>query len=248
MVMEHSDLLGSDNMSSYISNIRRDGFAVIENVVDAETIAQLLAELRNMKAGGAFSQRAGKAFGIRNLLNVMPPVRALGNSTPVRALVEPVLGREARVVRCIYFDKHRDANWKVAWHQDLTIAVSRQIETEGYGSWSVKANIPHVQPPLAVLEDMLALRIHLDDTDEFNGALRVIPGSHEHGRLSAQDIQSWKVRHTATTCPVKKGGVMIMRPLLLHASSAASHPRHRRVLHFEYSSASLPRGIEWYET
>ena len=94
---------------------------------------------------------------------------------------------------------------------------------------------------------MLTLRIHLDDPDESNGALQVLPGSHEGGRLNSEAIQAWKEKHEPVICPVAKGGVMLMRPLLLHASSAAKHPTNRRVLHFEYSSSDLPSGLSWYD-
>jgi ectoine hydroxylase-related dioxygenase (phytanoyl-CoA dioxygenase family) len=130
----------------------------------------------------------------------------------------------------------------------LTIAVRQQFDVEGFGPWSTKAGIPHVQPPVSVLENMLALRVHLDDTDESNGALQVVPGTHNEGRLSTQDIQERKGRDTVITSSVPKSGVMVMRTLLLHASSAASEPKHRRVLHFEYSSLDLPGGLEWFDT
>lgn len=158
-----------------------------------------------------------------------------------------MLGRKARVVRGIYFDKHRDANWKVAWHQDVTIAVREKTEVEGFGPWSIKAGITHVQPPVWVLERMLALRLHLDYADLTNGALHVLSGSHKYGRLSARDIQTMKEKCRVVTCPVPAGGVMLMRPLLLHASSAATHPRRRRVLHLEYSASELPGGLAWYD-
>ncbi|PYS52385.1 MAG: phytanoyl-CoA dioxygenase [Acidobacteria bacterium] len=247
MVIEHLDIPGLDKACDYISNIERDGFALFEKVLDDGTVNQLLTVLRNLNSDVAFNQRAGKAFGIRNLLNVLPLTRMLANSAPLRALVEPVFGCEARVVRGIYFDKHRDANRKVAWHQDLTIAVRERVELEGYGVWSVKAGIQHVQPPIAVLEKMVTLRLHLDDTNESNGALRVIPGSHKHGRLDVEEIQSWKEHQWTVPCPVNRGGAMLMRPLLLHSSSAATNSKHRRVLHFEYSSANLPCGMNWYD-
>lgn len=231
-----------------IGKLKRDGYAIVPDCVDCKTIDVIRAELESARPGSLVRQRSGRAYGIRNLLDVIPSARELANSAPLRSLVEAVLGHRARVVRGIYFDKHRDANWKVAWHQDLTIAVRRKIEADGYSSWSVKAGIPHVQPPVAILENMLALRLHLDDTDEANGALRVIPGSHRYGRLDAQAIPHLKEHHGIVTCPVNKGGAMLMRPLLLHASSAATLPRHRRVLHFEYSSASLPEGMDWYES
>jgi ectoine hydroxylase-related dioxygenase (phytanoyl-CoA dioxygenase family) len=231
-----------------VIKLERDGYVIIADCIESEAIDALRAELEGTHADGVVKQRSGRAYGIRNLLNVMPSAREMANSAPLRSLVEAALGREARVVRGIYFDKHRDANWKVAWHQDLTIAVRRKVEAAGYGPWSLKAGIAHVQPPVDILENMLALRLHLDDTCEANGALRVIPGSHKHGRLDVRDIQHLKNEHGVTTCPVKKGGVMLMRPLLLHASSSATLPRRRRVLHFEYASASLPEGMDWYES
>jgi len=94
---------------------------------------------------------------------------------------------------------------------------------------------------------MVALRLHLDKTDESNGALRVLLGSHKHGRLNAQDVQALKENGRVVTCAVPKGGVMLMKPLLLHASSAAHEPKHRRVLHFEYASCELAGGLEWFD-
>jgi ectoine hydroxylase-related dioxygenase (phytanoyl-CoA dioxygenase family) len=180
-------------------------------------------------------------------LNVVPSTRELANSFVCRELVEPVLGSAARVVRGVYFDKHREANWKVAWHQDLTIAVRERVEVEGYGPWSIKAGIHHVQPPVEVLENMLTLRLHLDDADETNGALRVLPGTHKHGRFDAAQIEYWKKRQRTVTCAVRTGGAVVMRPLLLHSSTTATMPAHRRVLHFEYSGVELPAGLRWFE-
>ncbi|HEU4509198.1 MAG TPA: phytanoyl-CoA dioxygenase family protein [Pyrinomonadaceae bacterium] len=235
------------NTDHIAADLERDGFAILDSVVDDATVARLLQLLTNVHDRDVHKQRAGKAFGIRNLLNVVPLTRNLADSSATRSIVEPVLGSSARVVRGIYFDKHRDANWKVAWHQDLTIAVQERVDVDGYGPWSIKAGIHHVQPPVIVLENMLAVRIHLDHADESNGALRVLPGTHLHGRLDVNEIQYWKEQRQAVTCTVKRGGAMLMSPLLLHASSPAVDPRHRRVLHFEYSSIDLPGGLRWFE-
>ena len=232
---------------NYVESIERDGFVVSEDIVDATTVDLLLRALTDVHGRDLHKQRAGRAFGIRNLLNVVPFTRELANGPACRSIVEPVLGSTARVVRGIYFDKHRDANWKVAWHQDLTIAVQERIEVDGYGPWSIKAGINHVQPPIGVLEHMLAVRLHLDHTDESNGAIRVLPGTHQHGRVDATQIQYWKEQRQAVTCVVQRGGAMLMRPLLLHSSSPAVEPGHRRVLHFEYSSIDLPGGLRWFE-
>ena len=233
--------------NGFVEAVERDGYAIIPDCIDTEMIGSLIAELEKVRADEAISQRAGRAFGIRNLLNVLPMARALARSPKTLPLVEAVLGDGARVVRGVYFDKHRDANWKVVWHQDITIAVRERLEVEGFGPWSLKAGITHVQPPVSVLRQMIALRVHLDDTDEANGALQVLPGSHVYGRLSTDEIKPLKEQGRAVACPVPRGGVMLMRPLLLHASSAARSPRHRRVLHFEYSASDLPGGLSWYD-
>ena len=183
---------------------------------------------------------------MRNLLNVAPVVREFADSDVVRRLVEPVAGKNVQVVRAIFFDKTPEANWKVPFHQDLTITVREQKEVDGFTAWTRKADIFHVQPSVSVLENIVSLRVHLDDTDESNDALRVVVGSHRFGRLSAAEIQQMKIKGEIVTCRVEKGGAMLMRPLLLHASSAATNALHRRVLHFEFSSAELPESLEWF--
>lgn len=231
----------------FAEQVKRDGYALVRGVVDAGSLGDIGDAADGLGAGEAVSRRAGRAFAARDLLNAAPVARSLAEDPVLMSLVEDVLGAGAKIVRGVYFDKHRDANWKVPWHQDLTVAVRERLEAEGFGPWSVKAGIHHVQPPTCVLEGMLALRVHLDDADGSNGALRVIPGSHARGRLSAADIQTLKEECRAVTCDVPAGGVMLMRPLLLHASSSATRPRRRRVLHFEYSASDLPGGLAWYD-
>lgn len=232
---------------NYSLQIERDGFAIFEDVIDSNTLELLEKELQHIEIDHLASKRAGKAFGMRNLMAAAPLTRELANSASLRSIAEAVLGNTARVVRAIYFDKHKDANWKVAWHQDLTIAVREQIEVEGFRAWSVKAGITHVQPPVAVLEHMLTLRVHLDNTDEANGALRVLPGTHRYGRLEPYQIQHFKQHQQLVTCSVPRGGILAMRPLLLHSSLPSLNPTHRRVLHLEYASVNLPPELEWFE-
>ncbi|MBA3243400.1 MAG: phytanoyl-CoA dioxygenase family protein, partial [Acidobacteria bacterium] len=172
-------------------------------------------------------------------------VRELAGSSIICALVEPVLGPDCFVVRGILFDKTPDAPWKVAWHQDLSIAVRERREVEGFGSWSLKAGTVHVQPPPRILERMLTVRLHLDDTNELNGALRVLPGSHLGGKLSAEAVELWRGAHAAVTCDVPRGGALVMRPLLLHSSPTPREERHRRVVHLEFAAERLPGGLEW---
>src|SRR5206468_7563965 len=126
------------------------------------------------------------------------------------------------------------ANWKVAWHQDLSIAVRERLDVAGFGPWSLKNGVVHVQPPREVLESMLTVRLHLDDCGQDNGPLRVVAGSHALGILPPREVQRLVQARPVTTCVVPRGGALLMRPLLLHASSAALRAGHRRVIHLEF--------------
>jgi ectoine hydroxylase-related dioxygenase (phytanoyl-CoA dioxygenase family) len=226
------------------ARVRRDGFTVVGRALDERALSSFEESLEGVAYGEGVLRRGG-VYAIRNLLEVLPAARALANSAAVRALVEPVLGAGCFAVRGVLFDKTPAAPWKVAWHQDLTVAVRERVEVEGFGPWSIKAGVVHVQPPARVLEGVLAVRLHLDDCDESNGPLRVLPGSHLSGRLSAEEIARWCAEVRPVTCVVPRGGAVLMRPLLLHSSPAPRAPRRRRVVHLEFASAPLPHGLEW---
>jgi len=134
-------------------------------------------------------------------------------------------------VRSILFDKTADRNWPVQWHQDLTIAVREVVDVPGYGPWSIKDGVAHVQPPVEVLQAMVTLRIHLDDATAENGALRVCSGSHLSGRIPQAQI-STLVAEGEVLCECRAGDVLVMAPLVLHASRRAKVPGRRRVVHF----------------
>lgn len=225
--------------------VEREGFSIVSGVFSGTEIRRLVEALQGISDASSVRRRGG-VFAVRNLLDVAPAVRELADSTSVRFLASAVLGKQIRPVRGILFDKIPDANWTVPWHQDLTIAVQARVEAEGYGPWSVKADVLHVQPPAEILENMLSIRIHLDDCNEDNGALRVIPGSHRWGRISEQDISGIRERCAEEVCVVAAGGVQLMRPLLLHASSPSRAPSHRRVVHLDFASVDLAAGLRWY--
>ena len=220
------------------------GFRIVPGVLDEPTIAPL-TDAFAVAGGDSAIRGRGETYAIRNLLDV-PAVRALVDSAAVRAVVEPVLGPGAFAVRGILFDKTPAANWRVPWHQDLTIAVQTRRDVPGNGPWSVKAGVPHVQPPVVVLKRMLTVRLHLDACDAANGPLRVLPSSHREVCLSRDAISRWREIASPITCEVPCGGALLMRPLLLHASSPASQPGHRGVVHLEFAADPLPGGLEWH--
>lgn len=221
------------------------GFVVVRNVVDASAVDRLV------DATAEHLSRATGRGGVRHILRDVDAVRALAVMPQMRAIAEAAVGVGAKPVRGILFDKNPDANWKVIWHQDLTIAVRERRDIPEFGPWTEKDGAPHVQPPLQLLQNMVAVRLHLDDCTSENGPVKVIPGSHRHGKLSGEAIDAWRAKRDEIECTVDRGGVLAFHSLLLHASAPAIKPAHRRVVHIEYvseASAILPAGLAWNET
>lgn len=211
------------------------GFVVVPDVLPPALREPLLAVFAAATAG-----RAGDRTGLGHAA-----VRELAACSAVRALVEPLLGRNAAVHRATLFDKHPAANWLVAWHQDLVVPVAERSTEAGYGPWSQKSDGWHVQPPRDVLERLLAVRIDLDGSDADNGALRVLPGTHHLGVLSPPEVAACAARIAAVTAAVPAGGALLLRPLLLHASTRARVARHRRIVHLEFAPGPLAGGVRF---
>ena len=149
------------------------------------------------------------------------------------------------MTKAIYFDKPSTSNWFVGYHQDLSISVDQKVAIAGYQNWTFKKGQYSVQPPLEILKDTITVRIHLDDTNTGNGALRIRPKSHLHGviRIDAKN-ELFDAEHI---CEVKKGAVMLMKPLVLHASSRTTNGKQRRVIHLEFNHHQLASPLNWLE-
>ncbi len=224
-------------MESITEALNQSGFFIKPDVLSNSEVQDLLQVIPSQISGA----------GARNLFRTFPEISSLAASPAIRSFADGVLGPKCFAVRAILFDKSPEANWKVTWHQDLAIAVQSKVEVPEYGPWSVKDGVPHVHAPTSLLEQMITLRVHLDDCTANNGPLRVIPGSHRHGKLSPEQIEEWRTKGSEVVCTVPKGGILLMRPLLLHASSKADSPAHRRVIHLEYAASDLPNGLEWHD-
>lgn len=220
-----------------MSNIP-NGFEIIDDLLSQHQISSINKELGSVNLPISTG-------GIRNAEKKFSFVKELIASNTLIDSVKQYLNGESKLVRAILFDKTSENNWLVTWHQDRTVAVSEKFDDPKWGPWSIKDGVHHVQPPLAVLNKMITFRIHMDDTDEQNGCLKVIPKSQEMGILSHEQIQQYVEKHPAVVCPAKAGSALVMRPHILHASSKASKPSRRRVLHIEYCNYKLPGGIEW---
>ena len=228
-------------------HVAEQGYAVVPDVLSPAAVAQLIAltERARTTAQAESVRNSSGTYGLRNLVDVIPEVADLAAAACVRSVVDPILGSGAFMVRATLFDKTPGANWGVFWHQDLSIAVRQKHELPGYSAWTRKAGVPCVQPPVSIMRQMLAVRLHLDDCHSGCGALKVLPGSHLSDRLDSTAVNSLEQATPAVTCEVPAGGAVLMRPLLLHASSPMENATSRRVIHFEFASVDLPPPLEW---
>jgi hypothetical protein len=213
----------------------REGFVVIPDVIDESDREALISHLKSFALKGA---------GSRSLLT-QPWCADLAQQLRRHDGLKELLPADAVALQCTLFDKSPTKNWLVALHQDLSIPVNRRIDSIECSGWSEKEGRVYVQPPVKVLEQLLAIRVHVDACPATSGALRVVPRSHRWGRLDVAPTEQTLATRTEVVVPVSMCGALFMRPLLLHASSKASVPNLRRVLHFVFGPAVLPLGLEW---
>jgi hypothetical protein len=164
---------------------------------------------------------------------------------PLGSIARAVLGRQAKPVRAILFDKTPLANWKLGWHQDRTIAVQGRAPMEGYGPWSIKSGLQHVEPPFDLLARMVTLRVHLDTVGPDNAPLLIAPGSHRFGRVAEAKVADVVDKCGVFVCLAEPGDVWLYATPIIHASNAAASPTRRRVLQLDYSASDLPAGLHW---
>ena len=219
-----------------MKNLDTQGFAIIRGVFTEIELEALRGEADRVA-------RMENSACVRHLRQKSRKFDQLARSSRLQEL----LPRGVFPVRSILFDKTSSENWPVTWHQDLTIAVEEKVAVEGYGPWSRKDGSIHVQPPEGLLEQMVTIRIHLDETPRSNGALRVIPGSHLEGKIGSKEVLS-HVGESEVICECEAGDVLLMSPLLLHASKRSEFPKRRRIIHFEYAAhGSLDKRLSWHE-
>lgn len=213
------------------------GFVVVPDVIGPAEIESLL---RSLSSDGVRRSRAGARHLLRH-----PVVSALTHSPALLSLAGHFLQSEAHPFRVTLFDKSMTANWAVVWHQDTALPLRSRHDEPGWGPWSVKEGVVYAHAPTEALRGIVALRVHLDDSTEENGPLRVLPGTHRRGVLPDAEVAALARTIAPHACVVGRGGVLAMSPMLIHASSKVASPTPRRVLHIEYArSLHLAGGVE----
>lgn len=210
--------------------IDTDGFAIIPKLLSRGEVEQILEEIR------AAAPRRSRA-GVRHALS-LSPVSQVARRPNVIELARAVLGPAAFPFRATLFDKSASSNWLVVWHQDTALPLRERREVAGWGPWSVKEGVNYAHAPAAALSEVLALRIHLDHSTALNGPLRILPGTQTLGVLDDDRMHELSTTVDPIECLVPAGGVLAMRPLLIHSSSKSQSEADRRVLHIEYAASS----------
>jgi hypothetical protein len=224
--------------------LEREGFALLPGALDAPQLKSLLEVISSPPAAGEVRPGLTRAHACRNVLweqaELAPALTRLG----IDAIATEALGVAAFPINALYFDKTAGANWKVPSHQDLMMPVEEEVREPGFSGWSERAGVLHVEPPVEVLTKLVALRIHFDDCPAANGALAVIPGSHHRGKLGDAGLTGIE-RELFQACAAAAGDVLLMKPLIIHRSSPAASPSHRRVLHVVYASEEPGGSLRW---
>ena len=234
-----------ENLQNHKTEIFDKGFTIINDVYSEEEINQIISVIDSIDTSKETFRKSEDLFAIRQFLKEVPESYQFIFNNNIKEIINEIFGDNYFVVKSIYFDKPEKSNWYVSYHQDLTISVDKKLDLKGFGPWTTKQNQFAVQPPIDYLKNIFTIRIHLDDTDESNGALKVIPNSHSKEICRPETID-WNVE-TEEICSVNKGGIMIMKPLILHGSNRTTNNQKRRVIHIEFSNMELPEEINWSE-
>ncbi|MBI1184902.1 WYL domain-containing protein [bacterium] len=216
--------------------LQHRGYAIVNHIYSGRDLRKISTILPPPSAA---------TYGLRQLFQSYPELLKLVFNENLKKLVNAI-DPKAFVVKSIYFDKPAEANCFVPWHQDIPINVKEKLAQEGFEKWTFKNGINSVWPPIEVNHQTFTVRIHLDKTNELNGALKVLPGSHKK-RFTHDEQKLITDNSEAVTCEVEAGGVMLMRPLLLHSSDKSRTQKKRRVIHIEFTSVELDGSLEWLE-
>lgn len=214
---------------------QEQGFEIVKSIISAGECAEIEAELAKFKITGA---------GTRNLLETSW-CTALAAKVRLHPTIARLVPQSHIAAQCTYFEKSKERNWLVSLHQDLSIPVAARIDHHSLSGWSEKEGGIYVQPPLSVLEEIVAVRIHIDPCGHDDGPLKVVPGTHTLGIIGPEAGLIARGKTQEVPCIAEQGSAVVMRPLILHASSKASGHSQRRVLHFVFGPKVLPYGLRW---
>lgn len=239
-------ILSPQILSQAKAELAENGFTIFTDVFDYDILQSFAKTIEQASTTNSNFRRTNDLFAIRNLLQEVPALSDLLWTTSFNQFLNMLIGYGNDCVKGIYFDKPAQSNWVVPYHQDLQISVDRREQVARWINWNQRHGRWSVQPSHYYLNYLYTVRIHLDECNEKNGALKVVPGSHKLGILPDATMQELD-KTKAVICTVPKGGILVMRPLLVHTSGKSTSEANRRVIHLEFTDRKLPKGLQWRE-
>ena len=216
-----------------ISKIERDGYCWCRNALQEKELLELEKTVH-------LGNRPGMRLSCKEAGELAP--RGLNRIHQLAEELQP----GTKVVRFLVFDKNKESNWSLPWHQDRVIAVADKFDhIPGYVSWTRKSGIWHVEPPITILENSFFARVHLDDCDETNGCLEIAPRSHRKGKVAAIDCARVAEQSDVESCSAKRGDVLFVKALTIHGSKSSTSDLPRRTLRIDFCSDTLPEPLAW---
>lgn len=231
--------------ATYRNELAENGFSVVNSVYSTEEIAEIENLIEQLDTSNPIFRKTDDLFAIRQFIKEVPEIKKLIFNNRLTEIIRSIGGNNTFIVKSIYFDKPEKSNWFVSYHQDLTISVDEKKEVAGFTNWTRKHKQFAVQPTNEILENIFTVRIHLDDTDAENGALKILDKSHLKSVFRIDQLDFSK--ENEIICDVGAGGIMLMRPLLFHGSNKTTNNKNRRVIHIEFSNKILPQDLQWAE-
>lgn len=219
------------------------GIARVESAVDTTFLTQIADAVDSAPDVVHRRRKSGVPFAVREAHAEISALRELLTDPAIVDLAAAMLDGRPELVTATFFDKVPGANWAVPAHQDVYVPVNLRGDAGGWTNISRKGQTTYAEPPIEVLGNLLAIRLHLDDCPDGNGSLEVVPGTHDR-RLTEAEIGAIDAG-AFIPCPALARDALLMRPLLVHRSQTSQLPNRRRVLHAVYFAARLPDSVVW---
>jgi len=221
-LFEHRFLIDDE-----VERFRDEGFLLVGRTLTDEGLAAMREECMQAWTGekGAFDPEASwlKNSLLPNIHHHSALVRDFYFRGPLIDLVEPLIGPNLKGATSQLTFKMRGNTSPFGWHQD-----------NGYGELD----------PYTAISALTAL----DDSDEENGCLWILPGSHRRGQIAVEQTTETKQQQSEVTLevdesgaipvPLKAGETLLFHCWTLHKSDGNFSPdRDRRILFLRFADA-----------
>lgn len=182
--------------------LEHKGFSILKYIYTKREIRNIKRELHRH-----FKETNKHITDIKDLFKDIPSIKPLlfnqNLSKILKSICETPLLSEAT-----YTERPNNSKEYLSWHQDFDFGKKENGNKQ---------------------KSSFLVFIYLDDVDHKNGALGVVPGSHNK-ILSDAEIETIANNSIPYVCETPSGGLLLMKPLLLHAWQEPTSQMKRGVI------------------